>query len=447
MNGATFAKLGIIAILTLLSPSDRALAQSGLEAEYDRPGQDIKSFDLPAPDPLLCQKACESSTDCRAFTYVKPGVQKAGVARCYLKGGVPAAAKSDCCVSGVKVPQGVVLAFRNGENQTSFPNPNALGINSTRASCCDINGTGWRWYLPKPLGLYSHDLEAWKLPPGLAFQLDHNGRGCSTDLPMSTEWAALDYDKRVVGNYGGRVGCKNVSLYLDVCHGGDHGASEHIGLYWFESTGAGFDDWPHVLMRVPPYATVGLKHSINQRDKKLHWNGLWYDPADLSQPPPPGFVRMHGGDIGAPCDEGYYWYEVNVGQPVWKPKCKLTVAAPEPGQPRTFLHTFWRTAPDSGGNAYYDGTVTAPGNLVSISNPDLGLGKAWTVLYIKPGYTSDDCANPKATIQLPPGQTAKDFQGVSLRGGVYLGFCLTTADKDTLSLGFPSAWSLNITYR
>lgn len=76
-----------------------ALAQ---ELGVDRPGSDLRpGFDLPAPDPVLCKQACDKDTNCKAYTYVRPGYQ-GRTARCWLKSAVPAAVKNNCCVSGVK---------------------------------------------------------------------------------------------------------------------------------------------------------------------------------------------------------------------------------------------------------------------------------------------------------------------------------------------------------
>ncbi len=74
-----------------------------LESDTDRPGQDYRNLDLPAARPQLCQAECGADPKCKAFTYVKPGVQGSS-ARCWLKSGVPAAGRSSCCVSGLKRP-------------------------------------------------------------------------------------------------------------------------------------------------------------------------------------------------------------------------------------------------------------------------------------------------------------------------------------------------------
>ena len=83
----------------LASGQMTAPAGSQLEMDTDRPGMDLTSFDLEAADPVACLTACQDYGGCVAFTYVKPGVQ-GPAARCWLKGGVPAAVSSSCCVSG-----------------------------------------------------------------------------------------------------------------------------------------------------------------------------------------------------------------------------------------------------------------------------------------------------------------------------------------------------------
>jgi PAN domain len=72
-----------------------------LEINIDRPGLDFQSFDLPSADPILCQRACWDNGACRAFTYVRPGVQGPS-ARCWLKNSVPNAVPNNCCVSGLR---------------------------------------------------------------------------------------------------------------------------------------------------------------------------------------------------------------------------------------------------------------------------------------------------------------------------------------------------------
>ena len=69
------------------------------EQDTDRPGLDYKSFALDSPEPSLCADACLKDPTCKAWTYVKPGVQ-GEKAMCWLKNGIPDAKSDNCCVSG-----------------------------------------------------------------------------------------------------------------------------------------------------------------------------------------------------------------------------------------------------------------------------------------------------------------------------------------------------------
>jgi 1-phosphatidylinositol phosphodiesterase len=71
------------------------------EPQTDRPGSDYRNFDLRAPRPEMCRDACWNEPQCRAFTYVRPGVQGPH-ARCWLKNIVPPSRPNDCCLSCVK---------------------------------------------------------------------------------------------------------------------------------------------------------------------------------------------------------------------------------------------------------------------------------------------------------------------------------------------------------
>lgn len=89
-----------LAVLILLSLGGFAHAGT-FEGGVDRPGFDYANFQQMSPRAILCQNRCDSDTRCRAWTYVKPGVQGAN-ARCWLKDRVPKAVKSNCCTSGIK---------------------------------------------------------------------------------------------------------------------------------------------------------------------------------------------------------------------------------------------------------------------------------------------------------------------------------------------------------
>jgi hypothetical protein len=70
-----------------------------MELGVNRFGGDFESRNLTsAPQ---CQAACAFAAQCKAWTWVKPGVQGPD-AKCWLKNTVPVASKNDCCTSGVK---------------------------------------------------------------------------------------------------------------------------------------------------------------------------------------------------------------------------------------------------------------------------------------------------------------------------------------------------------
>jgi hypothetical protein len=94
----TLPSLQATAALDLAAAS---LQRMALEPNTDRPGQDYYAFDLRAANPETCRAACERDTRCRAFTYVKPGVQ-GRYARCYLKKAAPTKRADRCCVSGAR---------------------------------------------------------------------------------------------------------------------------------------------------------------------------------------------------------------------------------------------------------------------------------------------------------------------------------------------------------
>lgn len=73
----------------------------GYEYDTDRQGGDYTNFPLPQANPQLCFERCNGDSQCRAWTYVIPGVQGAD-AHCWLKSTVPASAAADFAISGVR---------------------------------------------------------------------------------------------------------------------------------------------------------------------------------------------------------------------------------------------------------------------------------------------------------------------------------------------------------
>ena len=121
----------------LMAQSAQAQVQSNPNFEYgvDRPGGDYRSFELEFDAPGLCAGQCAQEAQCRAWTYVKPGVQ-GPKARCWLKSVVPpAVAGAAFAISGL------------ARGSTSQPlTPPGPGVNVTGA---------WSWTANCPEGTFT----------------------------------------------------------------------------------------------------------------------------------------------------------------------------------------------------------------------------------------------------------------------------------------------------
>ena len=85
----------------LLSPAEPSPYSEGLEYGVIRPGNDYRSYDLPAAIPRLCREACLRESRCKAFDYVIPGMQ-GNSARCWLKTDIGTPGLDRSRVSGIK---------------------------------------------------------------------------------------------------------------------------------------------------------------------------------------------------------------------------------------------------------------------------------------------------------------------------------------------------------
>jgi hypothetical protein len=85
---------------------------AAFENNINRVGGDYKSFDLsPSVNtPYPCAMACKMDPNCRAWTFVRPGIQ-GPTARCWLKNVRTKGVSDTCCVSGVqRTNKGCVVA-------------------------------------------------------------------------------------------------------------------------------------------------------------------------------------------------------------------------------------------------------------------------------------------------------------------------------------------------
>ncbi|MBN8994531.1 MAG: PAN domain-containing protein [Rhizobiales bacterium] len=116
----------------------------------DRPGSDYSSFNLPNANPGACANACNGDLNCKAWTYVNPGI-KGPQARCFLKDAIPAEVAADCCVSGAKLPPpppplppgAQNNRDRFGSDYASFLVPSGKAMDCYNACQGDSNCRAW----------------------------------------------------------------------------------------------------------------------------------------------------------------------------------------------------------------------------------------------------------------------------------------------------------------
>ncbi len=206
---------------------------------------------------------------------------------------------------------GLVLGLRHNLNQERISPNNYMvffsapaGAPVKRMDGGDRGATphrGYEWWMVNDIP--SADPNTYILPPGIVFALKHNlNQGDQKNIALFGRDPITGPDK-----------FSRFKKYV----GGDLGGGTHAGdgYYWYESTGEGFSNWG-IIDNLPRWTVVGLKHSRNQRDKVFVWGNKEYDPVNRNIPPPSGFVRVSGGDIGASAGEGYYWYEKIIGPEV-----------------------------------------------------------------------------------------------------------------------------------
>jgi hypothetical protein len=58
-------------------PIEEEKPRMTMEFKTRRPGMDYRHFDLKEPLPELCREACAEDEQCKAYTYVRPGIHHA----------------------------------------------------------------------------------------------------------------------------------------------------------------------------------------------------------------------------------------------------------------------------------------------------------------------------------------------------------------------------------
>jgi len=101
MRRVHLVSLLVFAIVSSL-PS-HAVAQSkffSFERDVDRPGSDFSNTASNSPED--CSFACQLQNHCRAWTFVRPGIQGPS-GRCFFKDPAPRAVRNNCCTSGARL--------------------------------------------------------------------------------------------------------------------------------------------------------------------------------------------------------------------------------------------------------------------------------------------------------------------------------------------------------
>lgn len=89
----------IIVTAALLVATLSIASADTYEVNTNRPGADYKNFEIRSPGD--CQESCGRDAHCKAWTWVKKGIQ-GPAAHCWLKESVPQPVPDKNCVSGRK---------------------------------------------------------------------------------------------------------------------------------------------------------------------------------------------------------------------------------------------------------------------------------------------------------------------------------------------------------
>ena len=155
---------GTLAIAHFSNSNSEAAApfQAGnitVENDTNRPGSDYRNFDVQA-DPNACRTACWNDATCKAYTYVKPGVQ-GQYAHCWLKNSTPTPSANNCCVSGVKTGGDTnsgleVDVNRRGGDYQDFELKSNNPYDCRQACSNDGRCASFTYVRPSFFGQYSH---------------------------------------------------------------------------------------------------------------------------------------------------------------------------------------------------------------------------------------------------------------------------------------------------
>ncbi len=87
---------GLLSSIVIQPPGVLPSIQHGI----NYPGMDLSSSETASDDGMQCAQLCRANAQCRAFSWVRPGIQR-GSAMCWLKSGVPTAKADPNVNSGI----------------------------------------------------------------------------------------------------------------------------------------------------------------------------------------------------------------------------------------------------------------------------------------------------------------------------------------------------------
>jgi len=122
-----------------------AFAEDGINL----PGNDYANFN--APTLSSCRDTCAGESECKAYTWVKPGLQGPS-GHCWLKSALPARVKDPCCVSGSR--QAITEASVKAEGKINRPGLDFKNFQTNKwetcESTCAENSTCKSWTYVHP---------------------------------------------------------------------------------------------------------------------------------------------------------------------------------------------------------------------------------------------------------------------------------------------------------
>lgn len=185
-----------------------AANETTTESGIDRPGGDYKNFDL---EPSIggfgpCKSACESDGRCKAWTFVKSGVQ-GPKARCWLKDSRPNQVHSNCCVSGTVIEKPIKSSHGGATASSSLGSQVLAYAVAQLGKCVDGNGKVRQPCPPLPMGQVgdgecTHLVQAALASVGARFTSGSYVWGTKVDAPYHPGDVIQLFNAKLVGPNG-----------------------------------------------------------------------------------------------------------------------------------------------------------------------------------------------------------------------------------------------------